>query len=748
MRYSASKVKGVGRQSWSIVFRHPVRKDPTGKVGLRIRRGLGTTDENEAQRLVDQMNEILNDSSLWDLSAKQFVLLRFDEKIVAAFYDCLEPQNTDYFSLRESYLPLPGAEQDYAKILLVGTTGAGKTTLLRQLIGSDPKKDRFPSTSPNKTTVSDIEVICSHGDYEAIVTFFEQREIRLHLEDCVMAAVLAKVNGMDDDTVSTRLLEHSEQRFRFFYVLGDPNLDLDDDEQDEEEEDRDYIQDEHRVTSEEKVNFLTVIKGYLAQVKELGSVSIKVKEQLVKDLNINPDSLNSEDKTAFEEIFDEELRQKKEFHSLVDEILDEMAERFKLLKEGDLKRDGDQWPVTWKYHTKDRDAFIENVRRLSSNYAPQFGKLLTPLVQGIRVKGPFMPKWYNNVVPRLVLIDGQGIGHTVSAASSLPSQTSRKFDFCDAILLVDSSKQPMQTASFSVIKELVASGHISKLRICFTHLDELKGDNLPTRKKRINHVGASLNQVVSNIRETLGYEAAVNLDMLLSERSYYLANLDQVMQEKDSHTLEQLKSLVAALETSIFVEKVSDGIPYYDEANLIIAVQNATKKYHDIWKGRFGKANSSNEPTQHWTRIKALSRRLAYKYDDGEYDNLRPVSELKDRLMEHIRVYLNQPVRWVPGNISDEEKKEAVDRIAREIHSKLFDLTTQRLWIDRLSPWANAYDLSGRGSTTERIYHMERIYEQAAPIPGEAATAISYEYLTDIRQLAKSAINLKGGRMV
>ncbi|MFS0556387.1 Rab family GTPase [Brevibacillus sp. 179-C9.3 HS] len=747
MRYTASKVKGAGRQSWSIVFRHPVRKDPTGKVGLRIRRGLGTTDEVVAQRLVDQMNEILQDNSFWDLSAKNFALLRFDEKIVAAFYDCLEPQNTDYFSLRENHLPLPGADQDYAKVLLVGSTGAGKTTLLRQLIGSDPTKDRFPSTSPNKTTVSDIEVICSHGDYEVIVTFFEQREIRLHLEDCVMAAVLAKVNGMDGDTVSTRLLEHSEQRFRFFYVLGDPSLDMDDEDEDEDE-DEEFLPDEHRVTSEEKAKFLAVIKGYLAQVNELASVSKKVKDQLVKELNINPDSLNSEDKTAFEEIFDEELRQMKEFHSLVDEMLDEMAERFKLLRDGDLQYDSDQWPVTWKYSTKDRTLFIENVRRLSSNYAPQFGKLLTPLVQGIRVRGPFMPKWYNNVVPRLVLIDGQGIGHTVTTASSLPSQTSRKFEVCDAILLVDSAKQPMQAASFSVIKELVASGHISKLRICFTHLDELKGDNLPNRKKRINHVAASLNQVVTNIRESLGYEAAVNLDILLSERSYYLEKLDQAIQDNESHTVEQLKSLVAALETSMFVEEISDGIPYYDEANLIIAVQNATKKFHDIWKGRFGKVSSSNEPTQHWTRIKALTRRLAYKYDDGEYDNLRPVSELKDRLMEHIRVYLNQPIRWVPGNISNDEKKIAVDRIAREIHSKLFDLTIERLWIDRLTPWGNAFDLSGRGSTIERIYHIERIYEQAAPIPGEVATTLSYEYLTAIRQLVKNAITLKGGRMV
>ena len=63
-------------------------------------------------------------------------------------------------SLREAHIRLPNAEQDgYSRVLFVGTTGAGKTSLFRQLIGSDPDDDRFPSTAPAKTTIADIEVI-------------------------------------------------------------------------------------------------------------------------------------------------------------------------------------------------------------------------------------------------------------------------------------------------------------------------------------------------------------------------------------------------------------------------------------------------------------------------------------------------------------------------------------------------------------------------------------------------------------
>lgn len=740
--YTASKVRGVGRESWSIIFRHPVRKDPTGKFGLRVRRGLGTTSETEAQRLVEQMNEILSDPSLWDVSSKPFSLLKYDEKIVAAFYDAMEVKNVDYFKIRD-VIALPGSKDGYTRVLIVGTTGAGKTTLLRQLIGTDPRKERFPSTSPNKTTVSDIEVICAEGDYESIVTFFEQREIRMHLEDCVLAAVFAKANGLDEDTVLMRLLEHSEQRFRFFYVLGNPAIDFDDDD----EEDVDSEELEQIVTPDERRAFADVIKGHLIQINYLATLSNQVKDQIQKELGIQPDSLDGEDRTAFEEIFEEELKQSKEFHSLVDEMLDEMATRFNSLP-GKMELDKDGWPISWMFTTKEseRSKFIEAIRRFSSNYAPHFGKLLTPLVQGIRVKGPFKPSWCDSV-PKLVFIDGQGLGHTTSTSNSLPSQIKSRINSSDVVLLVDSAKHPMQAASLTALRSLAASGNLEKLRVCFTHLDELKGDNLPNRKSRINHVSASLNQAISHIRETLGHEVAVNLDTVLFKRSYYLANLDVVLQDRDKQTLEQLRELLKDLEMSFLLEVTSSAIPFYDEANLIISVQNATKRFQELWKGRLGYPSLSSEPTEHWTRIKALARRFALKYDNGEYDNMKPISELSEILMEHIRVFLNQPLYWLPSSATDLDKKTAVDIIAQEIDGKLLELSDQKIWADHVSTWLTAYNHVGVGSVNKRKEGIRRLLEAAAPVPGEVGTKISHQYLSDVRQLVRTSIITKGGKL-
>lgn len=133
----------------------------------------------------------------------------------------MQPEETDYSGIRDEFISLPSStNSDYRTALLLGTTGAGKTTLLRQIIGSDPKSERFPSTSTAKTTVHDSEVVLAEGSYRAIVTFFPMEEVREHLNECISEAVLAAYQGENDHDVLRKLLNHVNQRFRFNYVLG------------------------------------------------------------------------------------------------------------------------------------------------------------------------------------------------------------------------------------------------------------------------------------------------------------------------------------------------------------------------------------------------------------------------------------------------------------------------------------------------------------------------------------------------
>lgn len=92
--YRASKSRSQGREFYSIIFRHPVKKDSTGKSGLRVRRGLGTSDPKEADKLVGQMNELLKEDLLWNIDARHIAEKLYDPLIISAFYDVLEKQET------------------------------------------------------------------------------------------------------------------------------------------------------------------------------------------------------------------------------------------------------------------------------------------------------------------------------------------------------------------------------------------------------------------------------------------------------------------------------------------------------------------------------------------------------------------------------------------------------------------------------------------------------------------------------
>ncbi|MGH3977360.1 MAG: hypothetical protein ACRDS9_29220, partial [Pseudonocardiaceae bacterium] len=222
--YTATKSRNQGRDSWSVIFRHPARLDfGTGKPGRRVRRGLGTANESEASSLVEELNELLRTPALWESTARVGAATRFDNRVIEIFYEGLEAAQVDFAALREELVPLPDVADGDRKVLLLGTTGAGKTTVVRQILGTDPDTERFPSTSTAKTTVSDTELITTTDQtYRAAVTFAPRDEVIDYLTENVSEAALAAFNGKGDGEVARRLLDHVNQRFRFSYVLGRP----------------------------------------------------------------------------------------------------------------------------------------------------------------------------------------------------------------------------------------------------------------------------------------------------------------------------------------------------------------------------------------------------------------------------------------------------------------------------------------------------------------------------------------------
>ena len=209
--------------------------------------------------------------------------------------------------------------------------------------------------------------------------------------------------------------------------------------------------------------------------------------------------------------------------------------------------------------------------RFSSNYAPLFGSLLTPLVNGIRVAGPFAPEWGDGEPPQLVLIDGEGLGHTPTSAAALSTAVSKRIEVVDAVLLVDNAAQPMQAAPVAAMKAVVTSGNASKLLVTFTHFDMVKGDNLPSVADRQTHVKASVDNILKAVGEDLGPFAERILHQRIERACFFVGGIDEtldVTKKSGRRTIEQMKTLLDVIEHIADEAETTDTRPVYDRSTL------------------------------------------------------------------------------------------------------------------------------------------------------------------------------------
>jgi hypothetical protein len=690
----------------------------------------------------EQLNQLLGDQAYWNPSARSEAEKRFRPRVVEIFFYGMEPEENDFGAIREAIIPLPTSQDsDYRRALLLGTTGAGKTTLLRQLMGTDPKTERFPATSKAKTTVHETEVVLAPGAYNVVVTFFPIDEVRDHLNECISEAVLSAYRSDNDGEVLRKLLMHVNQRFRFNYILGNgPQSPEADDEYDED----DASMPVEESPADHAIDIDATNALLVKSLAALRSIAARHGDQLKAELG----AINEKDQRVVDELFEEELdrrlREDDEFHRVSDELMEEIELRFSLLHaDGTVHRNKQGWPQSWSWKTDDRATFIKAVTRFSSNHAQRFGRLLTPLVNGVRVSGPFLPDWNGGQQPKLVLLDGEGLGHTPKSVAAISTSLMRRIESADAIVLVDNATIPMQAAPVAAMKEMVVSGGASKLLLVFTHFDDLKADNLPNAAAKEQHVLASAENVLASIGEELGPFAERALRCRLKTACFFVGGIDEHLdaaKKAQKRTIGQLQALLTVIDAIIEKPAPVQVRPIYDRMNLVLAVKNAAESFHDAWWPRLGLSHKSGVGKEHWKRIWALSRRLSTPGSGDEYDNLKPVADLRKQLQERLYILLQNPLRWDPSEPTDDAHKQQVfDELANALSAKILNLATRRIRAEKMPEWQTAFNQFGRGSSYTRASIIgERIYDRAAPIPDVTPSPDRNSFLHEVAAVVES----------
>lgn len=743
--YTASKTRS-DRPGWSITFTHPLRRDANGKYGLKVRRGLGTTDAEEADRLVEQVNELLADRSWWDIGRREEAEQHFDRVAVSAFFDGMELGKISSIDLRERAIPLPSHEEDYAHVMLVGATGAGKTTLLRHLIGADHKSDRFPSTSTAKTTTADIEIILAPGPYEAVVTFMTLHEARAAVEECLEQACGAVVRGRDTMGIAESLLEHPEQRFRLSYPLGrwqqEAPDEADRDDLFGDEDSVTALPAEESVSSDELRRNNQLLDDYVTAVSDIAQA---VEDEIASEHRRYTEMENPVRRQEWLEVFGDALHENQDFLRVSRNIIGDIQERFRLISDGAFAPAVDEWPTTWSLSEADRDVFLKQVRWFTSNHHEQFGRLLTPLVDGIRVKGPFAP-----AVPelrdrewRLVLVDGEGLGHSAKEVTSVSTRITERFPEVDMILLVDNAESPMQAAPLELLRAAGRGGHGNKVGVAFTHVDQVRGDNLRNLGQRRDHIRASTRNAVNSLRETEGAPVAEILERRLENAAFFLGALDRPTSALREPIIDEMLCMLDQMQASSKRAAQVDAAPNYRSAGLELALRDAADGFKRPWEGRLGLRYDDGTPKEHWARIKALCRRIAY-FGTNEYNDLRPAADLVSQLQWAVSRWLDEPAGW-SREPTDSERDEVIDGIRREVFGRMHSFANERLIESHPREWQQAYRFKGRGSSRERAREVIGIYGDAAPAITSTRDADAEEFLDEVLRIVNDAVIYAGG---
>lgn len=732
--YTAAAKRNPGRKAWLVEFRHPLRNDTNNKPGKKTRKGLGTDDEKEANRLVDELNDLLRNEALWSLGAKAQALKQYDARAVDIFYGEIEPRTVSARHVRDELLPLPSHADGYARVALLGVPGAGKTTLVRQLIGTNPETERFPSTSVNRTTTFPTEVVLRDGSYEAAVTFMSEHETRFEIEESLSAALIEAVEG-NEKQVARSFLEKSDMRFRLKYLLGDlhDDTEADVDPYDDEGLDKHSDQDVATVVlPAEQAKFQATLKAYISRIM---AMAIRLKQSLEAEQGVLSE-MSPDDRSAALDLIEEQAVESDEFVELVSDILDELRTKFVQLEFGRFEKTTTGWPKAWhlKHTVNERKTFLSAVRYFSGISYQSWGKLLTPLVNGMRVVGPFKPDWVEKAA-RLVLVDTEGLGHKANATADLPEQVLPLLHEADVILLVDSAKNGLTNfAAGKALEGVVNTGHTQKLAIVFTHMDAVKGENLKGQAK-LDHVFGGLRNIAENqLAKNISAEAARYLLKHLENSTFYVGRIDQLDPKPAIPELNKLLAYLSAAQPPVF-EPVS--FPDYSADNLVLAIQEAARGFRQKWQGMLGLVPNAVDRRKPWQTIKALSRRYAEGWDDGFM--LRPTSNLVAELSSAISRFLETPLRW-SGNPTPDQKRETIDRIKVIVTQKLPMLSARRLREQPQPAWQEAYSLRGAGSTFERRMRIEGIYARWVPVPDARGDQLVFEFLKEVKEVVMTGI--------
>ena len=718
IEYKVSKSKNKGRKSWSINFYHPMIIDEkTGNLE-RIRRGTGIEEEEKVDLIIEDLQRLINDISYHN-SAKREVAIKqgINEKAVEIFYRDIYINNShEYERIRERYIPIDDLKT-HKRIDIEGFSGAGKTTLLQQLLGLDIQGEGVLATSTNKTTISNKEFIVSNEkEYSVVCVFKEKAKIEKYVKELIEGAILKTIKNSTYDVVVRSFLETSDREFRLNYILGNIST------KDKSVESSGYMS---KIAKYEKFEECGTENNEELEALLTDIISCATNEwrEYLKNEDVNVDKLSKKRRMGLEIKFIEKsmkmdwcLEFVERIMSLINTVIHRVLGDNLIYKE--VNKNG--W-IDFIFAEKlDRKSCLKILESVASNKKSLFGRIITPIVESIRTKGPYIPMGIEKKDDyKFIFFDGRGLDHILKEAFSIPPEIDEKLRKADSILWVNDASEGMKYNAEKFFNHIEISGYTSKLYMGFTHFDKIQGDNFYGIESKVQYVVGNMNQVL----DLLEGSKVENIKKNLNDKLFFLENLHKkVNKNDDSMTTEELKDLIKKLQASKQqVNLYNKPLRYYEYLFPIDLIES-TKKYNERWDALLGFTEDQSIKALPGHVVKALSRRYA-ELNSLSYDGLSPVGDMQKYLLECIYKLVTKPNYFESDfYISEEDKSEVVKVIMEKMSKKIYDVCKTRI-----------LTLNRQTELWYRAYHLRR---------GDSAAELRAEDIKEINRFAMPSYNI------
>ena len=276
------------------------------------------------------------------------------------------------------------------------------------------------------------------------------------------------------------------------------------------------------------------------------------------------------------------------------------------------------------------------------------------------------------------------------------------------------------------LEAIASCGQTQKLCVAFTHMDNVKGDNLKNLASKKEHIFNGVKNVLGNtVSKNIGHEAANAMREHLEENTFYLGFLDR--KEGKGDLPELYKKLGIPIPKKI-EKRLHNAL---NINGLELAIQAATQEFRYKWRtylGIYGLPRATELHSLHWATIKALTRRYAEGWGLNGLD-YSPIDDACASLRNGLSRFLEDALSV--ENI--EEKNILANQIRAKLNPEITNLIIKRLLVDAQQQWILAYQYSGRGSTHPRKMEIEGIYDKQIPIPQLPMNKHANDLIIDIK---------------